>query len=497
MKLSVPVLAVQIAVCMLLNHGVVTAWGDLQTVLFRQETVHDEIRDRISKFQFPEAEKLIEGALADDPHDHDAHMLRRMLANAMMRARRRAAAELQFEKLVDYLLSYPEKSRPMLKHLPQLLINLPYIRENIEPKASQTIDRAIDVFRSAAEQNPANVAFSNGLTMAVGLKARGLLKRSLLAEAQAVYAMELNRLRDRWRSSPENPDSWLRLSNLLKVAEEHRYPGYQKFADQLWVERRSVLSEGASRFPDSNALAREYFSLRMSQAAQLESPSPQAALAILIAAESEFDDLVARRENAKPLLPTKIQIQKERLQIERLLTRRNLIGNVPPAFADVEWLGEGSTNWAQLRGRKVLLIFFSVPTGESILHLIRVHDMISNQFSDVRLVALTHELQQPFNRPAGTKNKQNADTDENRKLYRRKLLSDIVEANGFKFPIGIANDSSRTGSEFGVTQVPMSLLIDESGICRRIFIGADQFGAIAESIESLTDSKSSKQAVSR
>ena len=455
-----------------------------------QDDAHDQIREFIRKFRLPEAEQLIDGLLAENLHDLQAHLLRKSLANAFLRARQKKNADLQFEKLADYLLDYPEQSRELLKHLPQVLVNISYVRQNVEPQAGRKIDKAIAVLETATRDNPRNVAWSSGLTTAINLKARGLLKQSRVDDVRRLYETELDRLRRRWREQMGNPDAWLRLSYLLKAAASPRVPAYQEYASQLTCERANLLAVGAMRFPDSDKLNEEYFLWRVEQASDLEATSPQAARQLLVETQADFEEFAKKRSSIKSLLETRLQIEKKLQRLERLLAKQQLPGTAAPGIIETEWLNADLKEMNTLQGDTIVLNFFSVRSDESISTLIQLNNFISNSYPDVRLIALTHEFERPFNRISSGKRASDLRDADNRQLYRQKLLENIIQPNEFEFPVGISKASERTGAAYGITVIPHTVLIDSTGVCRYVFEGPINFETIAAAIDNLRTSSS-------
>ncbi len=452
------------------------------------DEVHDQIDELIRQFRVVEARQLIDSVLSDHPHDHRAQMARRALANTYLRMGNRLQADLQFEKLSDYLLSYPRQSRPLLKHLPQILVNMSSIQQSIEPQASQRLDRAIALLRQATEENPRNVAWSGGLISVIGMKASGLQKRGQFEAFEALYDAELDRLRNRWREQPENPDAWLSMIAVLNAATLPENIDYQSTAAQLQAERTNLLELAVKRFPQSDALVQEYVIWRQQQASDVEAYSSETARRMLSQTRHDFDEITRQRGHVGSLLKTRIQLEKRLERLNRQLARRSLIGNRIPEMGEIDWLNGDVSDWKMDEGRATILTFFSVRRDQSIRALIELNDLIQRQFPQVRLIALTHEFEQPYDQ-LYTPRRKPLETDQpNRDLYRQKMKQEIIATNGFRFPIGISRHSPETASSFGISRLPYTALYDVDGICRQVFDGPVPTGRLAKAAEALQSS---------
>ena len=452
------------------------------------DEVHDQIDELIRQFKVVEAQQLIDSVLSDHPHDHRAQMARRALANTCLRMGNRPQADLQFEKLSDYLLSYPQQSRPLLKHLPQILVNMSSIQQSIEPQASQRLDRAIELLRQATEENPRNAAWSGGLTSVIGMKASGLQKRGQFEAFEALYDEELDRLRNRWREQPENPDTWLSMMAVLNAATLPENIDYQSAAVQLQAERTNLLDLAVKRFPQSDALIQEYVRWRQQQATEVEAYSPETARRMLSKTRHDFDEIARQRGHVGSLLKTRIQLEKRLERLNRQLARNSLIGNRIPEMGEIDWLNGDVSDWKMDQGSATILTFFSVRSDQSIRALIELNDLIQREFPQVRLIALTHDFEQPYDQLYMPRRKALETDQQNRDLYRQKMKQEIIAINGFRFPIGISRHSPEIASGFGISRLPYIALFDIDGVCRQVFDGPVPTVRLAEAVEALQPS---------
>ncbi len=472
------------------NGGIAVYRFEMQSNTSAAETdeIRQQVLDLIRKSSFSQAEKLIDQAIAAEPHDLEIHLLRKSLGNELIRNRQRDAGEQQFEKLLQYMFDYPKQSQPLLKHMPQILINLSYVQQNIEPESAKMLEKAMSILRAAVDGNPQNVAWSNGLSTAVNLRGRGLLQQSRLPEARALYINELERLRDRWRTSHENPDSWLRLAYFLKAVSEPEAedPQHREFAIPLRLERMNLLIVGATTFPDALDLVRERFAARLELASQYESASPPTAVKMLLVDKAAFNEIARQSRFNRELLPTRIQIENSLQQIQRRLTRQQLIGNRPPVIENTDWLTQPPESWTDLPGRPVLLYCFSPSDSESVRELAEIRDDLKNRHSVVNLIALTPDVDQSFTRLSTVKRKSLPDSENQRAQYRQQILEQIVQRNQFKFPFGIAKDAASIAGSLGISEVPFVLLVDQSGICREVLEGRFPLNTMMDVLNRLT-----------
>ena len=191
--------------------GNVAGWQELPRVKSttrEKSKEYKQLLQLIKDSNLPAAEKMIDFHLRNQPHNHEIWMLRRTLANALIRQQKRDQANKQLEHLVKYMLENPTESRPILRHLSSIVVSISYIQRGEEPKTSQLLFPVISLLTTASNASPSNAAYSAGVSSAVNLLARSKVRSSKVAEAISIYETELERLRKRRNQAAGNPDRW-------------------------------------------------------------------------------------------------------------------------------------------------------------------------------------------------------------------------------------------------------------------------------------------------
>lgn len=416
----------------------------------------------IQNRKLDEAASLIDKQLRLNPHNHKIHRLRNVLSSAYFRSGNRQAGDQQIELLLQYHFDDPVNSRPMLKRLPQLLINLASIQRNVEPKASKILDQSIALLSNAAREEPGNVAYSNGLTSAIGLKARLLVQTSRTDQGVAIYRQELDRLRTRWRDSPENPDALVRLVYFLKSAEEAVFNNSLEIVEDWNLERRNLLDLGLKNFPQSSRIVKEYFDNRLSTIAQYEQACPKHAVNLYATASAEILATINKQQIKKSLFPLRINIEQRALKLKRKFRRAEIIGETVPKLELVEWLSnsKGKIPNPDLNYGSKILVFISAQNNNIYEQLLQLSRQLKSARPKTELLVLINDIGHPFNGlPFVTYDTQIS--DDQKLDYRSRLVKNVIEANDFEFPFGIALEDNRFGSQFGVYETPTAYLINQ------------------------------------
>ena len=461
---------------------------------------YDDVVRSIRAAQYKTAERKIDELLAKNLDDHQAHMLRKALGNALVRGDKRDRAEVQFEKFLDYLTSGRDKSRSLLHQMPQILVNIRYLRENEEPKASRTLDKVVEVMTQAVQDEPNNVGYSTGLSTAVNFKARGLQKLGDYAGVERVYSMELKRLRILWGQASESPNNWLRLIYFLKTAASPKNPGYQPFAQKLLLERRNLLQLALAKFPRSNEVVKEYVTDQLSEIGQLQIESPRSALPLLVELQNRVNDIIASRSSPEALIGTKLSVDKAVQGLRRSVNRQSLVGTALPEIEQVLWLQGGDKVNEFPQDSPVAVVFTDTDKYSRFETIHDLREELRKHAVACKLVVIFNDYQQSFLRLDSVKKKNADQFVENRKQYQEQLkekmesgegifrpernakLPELPEdgkeshMNSWLEPVGVAKDSGRVATLFGIDKLPFVVMLDRNGICRQTESGKINVG---------------------
>ena len=348
------------------------------------------------------------------------------------------------------------------------MMNITSLQRGVEPVTSELLQGVIPLLQKGVVDQPTNSAFSIGLTSLTALKARLLARQEQRVESLSLINSELDRLRSRWRTDPENPDSWLRLALMLRSAAE-TIGSDNNSALAFSFERTNVLNTGVSKFMDAGPLIKEAFNERLAQIKQYESTSPATALTLYDEADSDLRKISVDSPIKKTLHSLRIDIAKSRQKFFRESTQKKLIGSrvfVP----ECDWLNKKPV-LSNLETGLTAYFFFTAKQPESIQELIKFNDYLKTAYPDVSAVLMTHSLDDSFGR-LPIVNRTKTITDENAREYRQQMIDQIVEPNGIDFPVGLLADTLPVADHFGFRNVPIAFFFD-NGICQKIVQGKD------------------------
>ena len=444
---------------------------------------YENVLNLVRDSKFKTAEKVIDGLLAANIDDHKAHLLRNALANALVRANKRDRAEIEFQKFLDYLVSGTKASRPMLRHLPQILVNTRYLRENEEPKASLMLGKIITVLKEAVQDEPGNVGFSAGLSMAVNYRARGLGKQGKYLAAQEVYSTELNRLRDNWRNSLAVPASWLRLAYFLETAIEPSHERNQEFASKLRLERKNLLRAAVEKFPDSADVVEAYVNDEILLIEQLEPRSPKAAFRLAEELRARVDHIRSLNASPRRLLNSTISVAKVYQRLQRRLNRESLVGSTMQQLEGIDWMGD-SKPLAFPSDAEVALVFVAPDKPQSREALKKLSELSEQRPGKFDLLVVSSDQGHSFVRLQSIKRQsQESLAKSNRNTYRESQQKRIIEIEGGSAAIGFATDAGAIASQFGIDSLPFLVVLDRNGVCQGVFSGNLEIDKIAAALE--------------
>ena len=421
------------------------------------------IKELIESGKTEMASRSIELHLKQKPHDLQVQLLRRQLGTLFLRNGRRDDGEAQFEKLLRYIFEHPEKARSIVKYVPQTILSLSSVQQGAEPKASEFLDGAMQVLKKAVDDQPTSSAISNGLSSMVGLKTRLLARNQKWVEVVQLLEAELDRLRARWRSDLGNPDRWLRLVYMLGSAVQTiGFDGYDVYS--LINERRNLLRESVTRFPDSVPLIQEAFSDRLKAIAEFEETAPRTASKMYEQARIEIRNAVDASNVKKPLYTVRMDVEKAAQRFKRAENKNNLAG-IEIEIPQANWLNDEP----RIRGVGVeAILFVRMRTKTDQELLAKIHQLLLANKTNA--VILTCPMDDSFNRlPIVNRNK--TVTDELRKEYRDSLVEKVIDAYDIEMPFGILDDTMSIADAFGIGDVPMICIL-KNGKCERTLEGS-------------------------
>ena len=451
-----------------------------------------QIMQSIQNGDLEEAERQIDSHLKENPHAHKIHRLRNILSNAYFRSSNRKKGERQIELMLQYQFDDPVNSRPLLKQLPQLLINLSYIQQNLEPKASEVLDKSIDLLSTASAENSNNVAYSNGLSSAIGLKARLLVRHTRADEAVGLYKQELERLRGRWEKSQENPDAWIRLAYFLKAAEEALGFGEIAIVESWNLERRNLLAVAVDKFPQAGRIVKEYFSDQLKTIEQYEQAYPLQAAEMYATATTSIRAIIEKQLVKKALFPLRIDIEQRAVKLNRKIRRSNLIGESIPTLTPIEWLTANPNQKAieapDLNSGDVILLFISHESKKGFEDLIELNRVLIKNSPNTKLVVVAHELGQSFSRLPFVTYRVEI-TDEQKQKFRDYLNDEVIKTNKYEFPFGIGKDNIELAERFGIVQTPQAYEL-KNGKCIASFSIVELINSLSNNLTGESDEES-------
>ena len=442
---------------------------------------YQQILALIEKGKVNDAAKLLDEYLQSHPHAHKFHLFRQALSNIYFRTSKRLLAEQQLLKFFRYQFEHPVRSRPLLKYAPRLIINLSSIQQGVEPEASEVLDGTLKLLRVAIAEEPRNSAYSNGLSSAIGLKARLWLQQSRSLDAMQLYQEEVSRLKTAWRENLENPDAWVRLTYFMKSAEQAIGSDESAVVYRWSWERWNLESEGLRRFPTSTRIVNEYFEDLLKNIREYEEVLPDKALEMYERANAEIIATLDKQLVRKTLYPLRLQIGKRWQALKRKLTRERLAGEPLPELGAIDWLKQPDGPLFDKTNEDLVLVFWSPAKQDELRQLIILNDILKTRFPQARLCLLAPKLGEAFERLPFVSFR-NEITDEQQQQYRQHLLKSVIEANGFEFPIGIPNQLSELPERFGMEATPFGVVV-RKGECLPPNWGSEMYTELISQLE--------------
>ncbi|QDT09949.1 TlpA family protein disulfide reductase [Planctomycetes bacterium K23_9] len=437
--------------------------NDTKTVKKKPKTPAEKIRQLMSEKDFAGAAKALDAAIESG----DAAKLEPMritIATGFARSRNYGQAFEQYDKRVQYLSENLDKRSQLTSIVPVLSMARMYgMRAKRKDQVDELFANVARKVHAATKENTSKyldpisqLAVLNANHNATGEddyeKARGILADQL----QRFDALEVG--------ADEEVD--LLIATLRLKSAKARFPGTQPAEIE---DLDQFLASAIEAHPDSMPLLTEYAQVEVIRISQLYSVSPDQAQERI----DRLREIIEEKGEGNRLLTARIrQLDSLETRIESARKLLAMVGKPAPDFDIESWVNEGDTTLESLKGKVVLVDFWSVWCGPCIMTFPHLREW-REEFQDkgFEIVGVTRyynykwddKAERAVRAPSGDKA---SPEDE------REMLVSFLKHHELQHPTIITPKNSKMQSEFGVTGIPHVVLIDRDGKVQMVKVGA-------------------------
>lgn len=223
-----------------------------------------------------------------------------------------------------------------------------------------------------------------------------------------------------------------------------------------------------------------YQALQISTAMELSESDPQAAKALLYELQERAARMKERLadDERKRLLSLEHTLQATLARVEAQLLQRALIGQPAPELEIASVVNMQPVQWADLKGKVVLLDFWAVWCGPCV-HTFPHLRKLDQEFAPRGLVIIG--VTRPYGYSWDAETKRAVPNEDATMEEELAMLEEFRKEHELEYGFIVTPRQSETSKKFGVTGIPQAVVVDQNGVIQMIRVGGnDQNGSDIE-----------------